>query len=48
MDLVLAMFGGWEIEMVGASPNCMAIGTGGMDRADGPMMVRWRKRERSV
>jgi hypothetical protein len=47
-NLVLAIFGEWEIEMVGAPPNWNGIGTGGMDRVDGPVMVRWRKRERSA
>ena len=43
-NLVLAMLGGWEIELVGEAPSWKGLGSGGMARAQGPVMIRWRKR----
>ncbi|KAF9527124.1 cytochrome P450 [Crepidotus variabilis] len=43
-NLVLAILAGWEVEMVGEPPKWKGLGTGGIDRAEGPVMVRWRKR----
>jgi len=43
-NLVLAMLGGWEMEMVGEEPSWKPMGAGGTDRAQGPVMIRWRKR----
>ena len=44
-NLVLAMLGGWEMEMVGEAPSWKPPGVGGIDNAQGPVMVRWRKRD---
>lgn len=44
-NLVLAMLGGWEMEIVGEPPSWKPLGNGGVDRAQGPAMVRWRKRQ---
>jgi cytochrome P450 len=47
-NLVLAILSGWEMEMVGEVPTWEPLGTGGIDRAQGPVMVRWRKRNPAV
>jgi sterol 14alpha-demethylase len=43
-NLVLAILGGWEMELVGDAPRWEPLGSAGIDRAQGPVMVRWRKR----
>ena len=46
-NLVLALLGSWEVEMVGDEPTWTPLGVGGVHRVNGPVMVRWRKRKAS-